>query len=374
MPVRRGGGGPPAGAGGPIAPTAEANQAKFNALPVPAGGPGALPIHAAAGVEYGEGFAGNAHRHAPDAWMAVMKYLVEELHADVNARDNDGYTPLHHAAARGDNEMINYLVSKGADVTAVARSGQTTADMANGPVQRISPYPGDRRAAREAGIEEQPQVRVVLIGELGVRELVSELQVANSPARQLAGGFMETVINGLLTDFEKGKMTRRQLIQSLALAAAAAPGSDGRAQTASTIPPAAGPAPFKTVWLDHISYAVTDYRKSTAFYRDLMGWEIKNDDGKQQCTMKIGDIGEIIIRNRREQAAASGAERGAGHRRHQSRLVRHRTVGHRQGEGRAGEARPEAATRHGRPGLQELPREGSGRLGPADQQPDQGAP
>src|SRR4051812_662596 len=141
VPVRRGGGGPPAGAGGAIMPTADANQAKFNALPVPAGGPGALPIHAAAGVEYGEGFAGNAHRHAPDAWMAVMKYLVEDLHADVNARDNDGYTPLHHAAARGDNEMIQYLVAHGADVTAVARSGQTTADMANGPVQRISPYP-----------------------------------------------------------------------------------------------------------------------------------------------------------------------------------------------------------------------------------------
>jgi ankyrin repeat protein len=140
-PVRRGPGGPPAGAGGPVAPTADADKPKFNALPVPAGGPGALAIHAAAGVEYGEGFAGNAHRHAPDAWMAVMKYLVEELHADVNARDNDGYTPLHHAAARGDNEMINYLVAKGADVTAVARSGQTTADMANGPVQRISPYP-----------------------------------------------------------------------------------------------------------------------------------------------------------------------------------------------------------------------------------------
>src|SRR4051812_8137562 len=141
IPVRRGPGGPPQGAGGAIMPTADADKPKFNALPVPAGGPGALAIHAAAGVEYGEGFAGNAHRHAPDAWMAVMKYLVEELHADVNARDNDGYTPLHHAAARGDNEMINYLVSKGADVTAVARSGQTTADMANGPVQRISPYP-----------------------------------------------------------------------------------------------------------------------------------------------------------------------------------------------------------------------------------------
>src|SRR5580765_6514314 len=118
---------------------------------------------------------------------------------------------------------------------------------------------------------------------------------------------MEAVINGLLQDFERGKMTRRQLIQSLALAAAAAaPVATVGAQTASTIPPAAGPAAFKTVWLDHISYAVTDYRKSTAFYRDLMGWEIKNDDGKQQCTMKIGDIGEIIVRNKREGAPAGG--------------------------------------------------------------------
>jgi ankyrin repeat protein len=143
IPVRRGGapGAPPAGAGGPVAPMAEATQARFNAPPVPQGGPGATPLHAAAGVEYGEGFAGNAHRHAPDAWMAVVKYLVEELGADVNARDNDGYTALHHAAARGDNDLILYLVSKGADVTAVARSGQTTADMANGPVQRISPIP-----------------------------------------------------------------------------------------------------------------------------------------------------------------------------------------------------------------------------------------
>jgi ankyrin repeat protein len=140
VPVRRGGGAPP-GAGGAIMPTAAAGQEKYEAPPIPPGGPGAFPIHAAAGVEYGEGFAGNAHRHAPDGWMPAMKYLVEVLGADVNARDNDGYTPLHHAAARGDNEMILYLVSKGADVKAVARSGQTTADMANGPVQRVSPFP-----------------------------------------------------------------------------------------------------------------------------------------------------------------------------------------------------------------------------------------
>jgi ankyrin repeat protein len=139
--IRRGGGGAPQGAGGAIMPTAEANMEKYDAPVIPYGGPGAFAIHAAAGVEYGEGFAGNAHRHAPDAWVSVMKYLVEELGADVNARDNDGYTPLHHAAARGDNAMILYLVSKGADVKAVARSGQTTVDMANGPVQRLSAIP-----------------------------------------------------------------------------------------------------------------------------------------------------------------------------------------------------------------------------------------
>jgi uncharacterized protein len=108
--------------------------------PVPDDGPGIWPIHAASGVGYGQGYAANDHRHAPESWLPVVKFLVEELHADVNARDYNGYTPLHNAAARGDNEMIRYLVSKGADVKAVARSGQTTADMANGPVQRISPF------------------------------------------------------------------------------------------------------------------------------------------------------------------------------------------------------------------------------------------
>ena len=37
--------------------------------------------------------------------------------------------------------MILYLVSKGANVKAVNRNGQTVADLANGPVQRIPPYP-----------------------------------------------------------------------------------------------------------------------------------------------------------------------------------------------------------------------------------------
>jgi len=117
-------------------------------------------------------------------------------------------------------------------------------------------------------------------------------------------GTMENLIAGLLRDFEDGKMTRRQLIQSLAMAAAAAvPAASAAAQTAPAIPAATGPAPWKTVWLDHISYAVADYRKSTVFYRDLMGWEINRDNGTNQCSMKIGNIGGIIIRNSRQPAA-----------------------------------------------------------------------
>jgi ankyrin repeat protein len=109
--------------------------------PVPVYGPGVYPIHAATGVGYGQARAGNSHRHVPDGWLPAVRYLVEELGADVNARDFQGFTPVHHAAARGDNETIQYLVDHGADVTLIARTGQTTVDMANGPQQRVQPFP-----------------------------------------------------------------------------------------------------------------------------------------------------------------------------------------------------------------------------------------
>src|SRR5262249_14371100 len=158
----------------------------------------------------GAGTHGNDDVMAPPGRLAAVKYLVEELHADVNAADvpppapapaaaaapantaasgargapapaapagaataaspapsaaadstgspapqaaqqqqqqqqggrnrDGGLTALHNAAARGDNAMILYLVSKGARVDAVTKNGVTVADMANGPRQRIQPY------------------------------------------------------------------------------------------------------------------------------------------------------------------------------------------------------------------------------------------
>jgi ankyrin repeat protein len=121
------------------------------------------PLLAAAGVGYGEGFAGNSHRHAPGGMLAAVRYLVEELGADVNARDHEGSTAVHHAASRGDTEMIRYLVGKGADVKAVNREGQTTIDLANGPVQRVQPWPETIKYLESLGAKNNHRCPVVLV-------------------------------------------------------------------------------------------------------------------------------------------------------------------------------------------------------------------
>lgn len=108
---------------------------------VPAGGAHIPPFHAASGVGYGTSRVAQQHQYVHDGWMPAAKYFLEELGVDVNIRDADGFTALHHAAARGDNDMIVYLVKKGAHVMAVNRAGQTTVDMANSPEQRTQPFP-----------------------------------------------------------------------------------------------------------------------------------------------------------------------------------------------------------------------------------------
>ena len=111
--------------------------------PVPADGPGVYPLHAASG--YGgvrHAVHLNARRHVPGGWLPAVEYLVDELGADINIRDYLGFNAVHHAASRGDDEMIRFLVSRGADPTAAARSGQTPVDVANGPVSLgAAPFP-----------------------------------------------------------------------------------------------------------------------------------------------------------------------------------------------------------------------------------------
>ena len=110
----------------------DGRQQEDSALPwIPEGAPNAWPIHAAAGGGY-LGLGAFSVRNRPDQFIPAVKYLIEELGADVDQRDSWLYTPMHYAASRGDNDLIEYLVSRGADVTAITRLGQSTADMARG--------------------------------------------------------------------------------------------------------------------------------------------------------------------------------------------------------------------------------------------------
>src|SRR5437588_5523172 len=91
---------------------------------------------------------------------------------------------------------------------------------------------------------------------------------------------METVIAKLLQDFEQGKMNRRQLIQSLSVAAAAAAGMAPSAVAAGK--------PLEALYVNHISYQVNDYKKVRDFYVDLLGMKVTEDDGKQ-CRLVFGN-------------------------------------------------------------------------------------
>jgi catechol 2,3-dioxygenase-like lactoylglutathione lyase family enzyme len=61
------------------------------------------------------------------------------------------------------------------------------------------------------------------------------------------------------------------------------------------IKPIFAPTGWKTVALDHILFSVADYKKEAMFYAAVMGWTLRNDDGKQ-AVMDMGDWGSVIFR------------------------------------------------------------------------------
>lgn len=80
---------------------------------------------------------------------------------------------------------------------------------------------------------------------------------------------MEAIISDLLSRFEKGALTRRGLIQGLAmLTAAGGTASVGQAQDAG----------MKGVKIDHISIQVTDLPRAVAFYEKIFGFTVVSED------------------------------------------------------------------------------------------------
>src|SRR4051812_2721659 len=110
---------------------------------------------------------------------------------------------------------------------------------------------------------------------------------------------MEGIIARLLQDFKQGKMNRRQLVQSISIAAAAGAG---------LVPGAARAAgkPLEALYVNHISYQVNDYAKVRDFYVSLLGMKVTEDDGKQ-CRLVFGN--NILIPRSR----ANGGQARVGH-------------------------------------------------------------
>jgi ankyrin repeat protein len=71
--------------------------------------------------------------HLAASWghKEVAELLIGKC-ADVNAKDIDGWTPLHDAAATGHKEITELLIAEGADVNETDGSGETPLDYAKG--------------------------------------------------------------------------------------------------------------------------------------------------------------------------------------------------------------------------------------------------
>jgi ankyrin repeat protein len=90
---------------------------------------GVTPLMAAAGVGQASQYVLTEAEEKQN--LQAVKFLVE-LGADVNAANDEGYTALHGAAFTGGNEIIQYLVDKGARLDAEDVYGQTPLSIAEG--------------------------------------------------------------------------------------------------------------------------------------------------------------------------------------------------------------------------------------------------
>jgi catechol 2,3-dioxygenase-like lactoylglutathione lyase family enzyme len=94
---------------------------------------------------------------------------------------------------------------------------------------------------------------------------------------------MHAVIDELVTGFEQGTLSRRQLIQGLTVLAAAGGAAPATAQT----------TPFSSTRIDHISIQVTDMARSVAFYEKIFGLRILGED-KENEIVRMG-VTRIIV-------------------------------------------------------------------------------
>ena len=93
---------------------------------------------------------------------------------------------------------------------------------------------------------------------------------------------MQDVISDLVTRFERGKLSRRELIQALTAVAAAAVGTPAVA------------ASLKAGSINHASVLVSDMTRSIDFYNRVFGLSVMNED-KPNKIARLGIGGKVLV-------------------------------------------------------------------------------
>ncbi len=88
----------------------------------------------------------------------------------------------------------------------------------------------------------------------------------------------------LVEDFERGLLSRRQLVARLMGLGAALAVSQDRARAGQ-----AGEATFEATGLDHIALDVRDVPRSRDFYVQHLGLKVQRDGGEANCFLGRGD-------------------------------------------------------------------------------------
>src|SRR5262245_11248962 len=101
---------------------------------------------------------------------------------------------------------------------------------------------------------------------------------------------MESIISDLVSRFEKGSLSRRELVRGLAMLAAS--GTAAAAQE---------DLDFKSANIDHVSIQVADLQRSVDFYQKMFGFSVVSQD-QPLGIVRLGATRTLVSLNRQSPA------------------------------------------------------------------------
>ena len=101
---------------------------------------------------------------------------------------------------------------------------------------------------------------------------------------------MESIISDLVTRFEKGSLSRRELVRGLTMLAAS--GTTAAAQEGID---------FKAANIDHVSIQVADLSRSVDFYQKMFGFSVISED-KPLGIIRLGTTRTLVSLNHQSPA------------------------------------------------------------------------